>query len=82
MNWYRGRNSRLGLAYDYHHRQGRISQLLGLQAWAPWTDDASIGFKVSHELQGSLDRPAAWYFTISFRLDSQKYRPGQEIIEN
>jgi len=82
LNWYKGRNSRLALAYDFHNRQGRISQLLGAQAWVPWSQDGSIGFKVSRELQGSLDRPAAWYFTISFRLDSQKYRPGQMISED
>ncbi len=82
LNWYRGRNSRLALAYDFNHRQGRISQLLGMQVWAPWTDDGSVGLKVSRELQGSLDRPAVWYFTISFRLDSQRYRPGREIPED
>ncbi len=81
LNWYKGRNSRMSLAYDFHHRGGRKSQLLGVQAWVPWTDDGSLGFKVSRELQGSLDRPAAWYFTVSFRLDSQRYRPGQKLDE-
>ena len=81
MNWYRGRNSRFSFAYDYHNRKGRISQLVGVQAWAPWTSNGSLGFKVSRELQGSLDRPAAWYFTISFRLDSDRHRPGQAIPE-
>ncbi len=78
LNWYRGRNSRLALAYDFHNFSSRISQTLGIQAWMPWTDDASLGLKVSRELQGSLDRPAAWYFTISFRLDNDDYRPGRE----
>ncbi len=78
LNWFRGRGSRLALTYDYHNRGGRKSQLLGVQAWAPWTDDGSVGLKVSRELQGSLDRPAAWYFTVCFRFDSNPYRPLQE----
>lgn len=81
LNWYRGRGSRLALSYDYHNREGRKSQLLGVQAWVPWTDDGSVGFKVSRELQGTLDTPAAWYFTVSFRLDSNRMRPGQAISE-
>ena len=81
FNWYRGRNSRLAMSYDYHNREGRRSQLVGLQAWVPWTENGSVGFKASRELQGSLDRPAAWYFTVSFRLDSNKYRPNYETAE-
>ncbi len=77
-NWYRGRGSRLNLSYDFHNREGRRSQLLGVQGWIPWTDDGSVGLKVARELQGTLDRPAAWYFTISFRLDSNRHRPSME----
>jgi len=81
LNWYRGRGSRLAMSYDFHNREGRKSQLLGVQAWVPWTDDGSVGLKVARELQGTLDRPAAWYFTVSFRLDSNRYRPLQETSE-
>lgn len=80
LNWNRGRNSRLALSYDFHNREGRKSQLLGVQAWFPWTVNGSVGLKAARELQGSLDRPAAWYFTISFRLDSNKNRPLQEDL--
>jgi hypothetical protein len=78
LNWYQGRGKRMALAYDYHNREGRISQLAGVQLWVPWTEDGSVGLKVSRELQGTLDRPAAWYFTLSFRLDSAIYRPSME----
>ncbi len=78
LHWYRDRGKRLALAYDYHNRDGRISQLLGLEVWTAWTANGSVGLKVSRELQGTLDRPSAWYFTVSFRLDSERYRPLQE----
>ncbi len=80
LNWFQGRGSRLTLSYDFYSKNGRKSQILGVEAWTSWTDDGSVGFKVARELQGSLDRPAAWYFTISFRLDSNSLRPSQEII--
>ena len=76
LNWYRGRGSRVNLSYDYYNREGRKSQMLGVQGWIPWTDDGSVGLKVARELQGTLDRPAAWYFTLSFRLDSNRHRPS------
>lgn len=76
LNWYRGRGSRLSLSYDYQNRDGRKSQMVGVQGWAPWTDDGSVGLKITRELQGTLDRPAAWFFTVSFRLDSNRYRPS------
>ena len=38
--------------------------------WFPWGQAGSLGFKVAAELQGTLDRPAAWYFTLGWRLDS------------
>lgn len=78
LNWYRHRGSRFSMAYDYHRRQGRRSQLLGVQAWTPWTESGAVGLKVARELQGTLDRPAAWYFTLSFRLDSLRFLPGAE----
>jgi hypothetical protein len=71
---FRGRGSRFLLSYDYHNRESRKSQLAGAQVWIPWSDAGSIGFKVTRELQGSLDRPAEWYFTLSFRLDSLSHR--------
>lgn len=78
LNWFRGRGSRLALSYDYYNREGHKSQMLAVEAWTSWTDDGSVGFKVARELQGTLDRPAAWYFTLSFRLDSNSRRPSSE----
>jgi len=64
------------LTWDVRTEQSRRSQILGLQGWLPWTADGAVGVKVGRELQGTLDRPAAWYFTLSWRLDSPKYRQG------
>ena len=71
---FRDRGSRFQLGYDYHDRDSRRSQLAGAQVWIPWGQSGSIGFKAARELQGTLDRPAEWYFTLSFRLDSPKHR--------
>ena len=75
---YGGRGSSWQLSWDYRNEDGRTSQLAGVQKWLPWTSDGAIGLKISRELVGSLDRPALWYFTISWRLDSPKYRQGLE----
>ena len=75
---YQGRGARLGLTYDYQDRESRRSQLAGAQWWLKWGSDGSLGFKVAAELQGTLDRPAAWYFTLAWRLDSERYRPKSE----
>jgi hypothetical protein len=74
VDLYQGRGSRLGLTYDFQDRESRRSQLAGVQWWLPWGADGSLGFKVGRELQGTLDRPAAWYFTLAWRLDSARYR--------
>jgi hypothetical protein len=71
---FRDRGSRFLLSYDYHNRESRKSQMAGAQVWIPWSEDGSIGFKAARELQGTLDRPAEWYFTLSFRLDSPNHR--------
>jgi hypothetical protein len=70
------RGRRWALSWDYRLEGGRESQLVGLQGWLPWTADGAVGLKVSRELAGTLDRPAAWYFTVSWRLESARYRPG------
>lgn len=80
VTWHRGRGSRAALTYDLENRDGRKSQLLGVQAWAPWTSDGSLGLKVARELQGTLDGPAAWYFTLAWRFDSAGRRPGAEAL--
>jgi hypothetical protein len=72
----RGRQWELG--WDYRQEGGRESQLVGVQGWLPWTADGAVGLKVAREIAGTLDRPAAWYFTLSWRLDSARYRPGNE----
>lgn len=78
---FRGRGSRFTLSYDYHNRDSRRSQLAGAEIWLPWSDDGSVGFKVAGEMQGTLDRPAAWYFTLGFRLDSPSHRLRAEPEE-
>jgi len=75
---YGRRGSRWALTWDLRNESGRRSQLVGAQGWLPWSDDGSVGLKISREIQGTLDRPAEWYFTLSFRFDSPKYRPGLE----
>ncbi|MCK9995086.1 MAG: hypothetical protein KAH56_02265 [Candidatus Krumholzibacteria bacterium] len=79
LDLYQGRGQRLGLTYDYQDRDSRRSQLVGAQWWMSWGADGSLGFKVARELQGTLDRPAAWYFTLAWRLDSDRYRPQAEV---
>lgn len=78
VNWYRGRGSRYALSYDYKNLGGHKSQLVGVQAWFSWTQDGSWGVKVARELQGTLNGPAAWYFSLKWRFDSPKGRPGSE----
>ena len=74
LDVFRGRGSRFLLSYDYHDRDSRRSQMAGAQLWLPWAENGSLGFKVAAEMQGTLDRPAAWYFTLAFRLDSPGHR--------
>jgi len=75
---YGGRGSSWHLTWDYRNEDGRKSQLVGVQGWIPWTDDGALGLKVAREIQGTLDGPAEWYFTLSWRFDSPKYRQGLE----
>lgn len=70
--------ARWHLTWDYRNEDSRESQLVGVQGWLPWTADGSVGVKVAAEIAGTLDRPAAWYFTLSWRFDSPKYRQGRE----
>ncbi len=79
---YRGRGSAWHLTWDYRNEDGRKSQLVGVQRWMSWTDDGSVGLKVAREVQGSLDRSAEWRFTVAWRFDSPKYRPGAAEEEN
>lgn len=81
VDFYRGRGSRLGVTYDYQDRKSRLSQLAGVQWWLPWGDSGSLGIKVARELQGTLDRPAAWYFTLGWRFDSAGYRLSAPATE-
>jgi len=78
FDWYRGSGGRFGLGYDYEDRDGRQSQLLSARLWFPWAERAAIGLEAAREIAGTLDRPAAWYFTVSWRLNSAKYRAGRE----
>lgn len=76
LDLFKGRGRRFSATYDFQSRKSRRSQLAGVQLWLPWTANGSVGFKVAAELQGTLDRPAAWYFTLAWRMDSPKYRLG------
>jgi hypothetical protein len=78
FDWYRGEGGRFGIGYDYHDREGRIAQLVAARLWFPWSERAAIGLEAARELAGTLDRPAAWYFTLTWRLNSGKYRAGHE----
>jgi hypothetical protein len=69
-----GRGRSLGLNYDYQDRDSLRSQLAQIQMWFPWGEVGSWGFKVAAELQGTLHRPAEWYFTLGWRFDSPRYR--------
>ena len=70
--WYLGRGHRWTVGYDRDRREGRRSQMVTLAAWFPWTEKASVGLRVRAELQGTLDRPALWYFTLAFRFDGRR----------
>jgi hypothetical protein len=78
LHWYQGRGSRVEIGADLHERTGRRSVLAGLGWWVPWTPDGSLGLKIGKELAGGQDRPASWYFTMAWRFDSPRYRPGVE----
>ena len=55
-----GFRSRVLLGYTLQERSGRRSQEVGLEVWFPWADTGSVGLDFQRELQGSLDRAAAW----------------------
>ncbi len=77
LDWYRGRGTRSSLMLDFCDREGRRSLLVGVENWLPWTPDGSVGVRISRELAGTLNGPAAWYFTLAWRFDSPGQRPGQ-----
>ncbi len=72
LAWYRGRGSRLAATLDSSNRAGRTSLLAGMQWWLPWSGDGSVGLKVARELEDETDRPAQWYVTLTWRLDSRQ----------
>jgi len=74
-----GRGARWRLAWDYRNEDFRRSQIVSVQGYLPWAADGAVGLKIGRELQGSLDRAAEWYFSLSWRLDSPKYRQGLEV---
>ena len=76
LDMYRGRGSRASLFFDHWDRDGRRSGIVGVENWLPWTPDGSVGIRVARELAGTLDGPAAWYFTLAWRFDSAGARPG------
>jgi hypothetical protein len=76
--WYRGRGSRWTVGYDYESRDGRTSQLATATVWLPWRETASLGLRVRRELEGAAHRPAAWYFTLSFRFERARGEPAAD----
>jgi hypothetical protein len=79
LDWYWAKGGRFGLGYDFWDRDGRRSQLVAARFYIPWTDQGAIGLEASREIQGTLDRPATWYFTLTWRLNSARYRAGHEV---
>jgi hypothetical protein len=79
FDWYRGEGGRFGVAYDFQDREGRLSQIVAARLWFPWAQRSAIGLEVARELAGTLDRPAAWTFTVTWRLNSARYRSGHEV---
>lgn len=77
-----GPRTRIVLSYDRHDRAGRLSQQLGLRVWLPWTEVGSVGLDFAHELQGTLDRGAAWRVGLTYRFDSPKHRIGGADTED
>ncbi|PID78496.1 hypothetical protein CSB20_14885 [bacterium DOLZORAL124_64_63] len=71
-----GVRSRAALSYLLQDRGGRRSQEVGLTMWFPWVQTGSVGLDFRRELQGSLDRAAAWRLGVMFRFDSARYRLG------
>ena len=71
--------ARFGVGYDFWNRDDRRSQLVSARFYIPWTDQGAIGLEAAREIQGTLDRPAAWYFTLAWRLNSSRYRAGHEV---
>lgn len=63
---------RAQLTWDYRNEGGRRSQLVGIAGWAAWGESSSLALKVAREFQGTIDRPAEWYFTVSWRFDGSR----------
>lgn len=78
FDWYLGKGGRLGVGYDRHDREGRIADLVSARVTIPWSGAGAIGLEAVRELAGTLDRPAAWQFSLSWRLNSGRYRSGHE----
>lgn len=72
LGWRLGARSRISLSYDFQERVGRRSKEVRLDLWVPWTPGSSVGLHFSRELQGTLDRGAAWRAGISFRFDAKQ----------
>ena len=78
LSLYGGRNRRIVLDLNHENRDGHLSTLTGLEAWLPWSADGSWSLRVDRELAGSLDRYATWRFSVSWRFDNPRHRPGYE----
>ena len=74
----KGRGSSWHLSLDWEDRNTRRSLQAAAQVWLPWTADGSCGLRLARELENADNRPAQWWFTLSWRFDSPGHRPGVE----
>ena len=63
------------LIWDGHYRDDRRLEQVGARLAIPWRDVGTWGLQISREIQGSLDRSAAWLASLTWRFDS---RPDRE----
>ena len=66
-----GMRGHWSLVWDGHQRDGRRLQQVGARIAVPWRDVGTWGLQVSREIQGSLDRSAAWLVSLTWRFDSR-----------
>lgn len=63
------RGSRLLLQFDHQDREGRLAQRATAALVLPRGERSSWTLQVDRELAGTLDRFAAWRFSVAWRLD-------------
>lgn len=89
--WHAGLGLRLGAAqgrhlrleFDHQDREGRLARRATAALVLPRGERSSLRLRVDRELAGSLDRFAAWRFSIAWRLDhrSRSAPPAAETAD-